>query len=128
MITLNLVPYRTRFLQPFLEWRREAATIRHNPLLEMPPAEVESMLASEGSDLSDLRKHSGYRWFIEFEGIVVGNVSLKNISRMMQYGEIGYGVAEAYQRRGIATAAVRLLSERVFLDSTLRKLVAYVHD
>jgi ribosomal-protein-alanine N-acetyltransferase len=59
---------------------------------------------------------------------VVGSVSLKNISHMMSYGEIGYGIAEAHQSKGIATAALRLFIQKAFSESSLRKLLAYVHD
>src|SRR5262249_8528923 len=56
------------------------------------------------------------------------SVSLKNISHSMCYGEIGYGIAETHQGKGIATAAVRLLVSRVFTESKLRRLIAYVHE
>src|SRR5262249_35480933 len=49
-------------------------------------------------------------------------------SYLMKYAEIGYGVAESRQGRGIATAAVRMLVQKCFYESTLRKLLAYVHD
>src|SRR5262249_45774201 len=48
----------------------------------------------------DLNKYENYRWFIEYDGEVVGNVSVKNISQMMKYAEIGYGIGEAHQGRG----------------------------
>ena len=125
---IHLVPYQSDFLAPFIQWRAQPSTVRHNPLKQMSNAEIARMLESQGSDLSDLRKYESYRWFIQYDGLLVGNVSLKNVSPMMKYGEIGYGVDEPYQGRGIATGAVKLLIEKAFRESDLRRLIAYVHD
>jgi len=94
----------------------------------MTKAEIAKMLESEGSDLTDLKKYESYRWFVGLDEDVVGNVSLKNISHGMGYAEIGYGIAEEYSNRGITTAAVKLLLDRVFSETILRKLIALVHD
>jgi RimJ/RimL family protein N-acetyltransferase len=126
--TLNLIAYQPSFLAPFIEWRLQPRSVRHNPLKPMSTKEVEAMLESEGSDLSNLAKHESYRWFIQCEDAIVGSVSLKNISHTMGYAEIGYGIAENSQARGIATAAVNLLVRKCFCESPLRKLLAYVHD
>src|SRR5262249_2722298 len=83
---------------------------------------------SQGSDLSQLARYESYRWFIEWQGEIVGSVSMKGISRTMNYAEIGYGIDEAWYGRGIATAATASLIEMAFTQTTLRKLIAYVHD
>jgi [ribosomal protein S5]-alanine N-acetyltransferase len=46
----------------------------------------------------------------------------------MGYAEIGYGIGQAHQRKGVATMAVHLLVQMCFRESPLRKLLAYVHD
>jgi RimJ/RimL family protein N-acetyltransferase len=125
---LNLLPYDSAFLEAFLQWRNQPLSIRHNPLKEMTKDEIASMLAAEGANLSDLKKFESYRWFISVDGQMVGAVSLKNISHSMGYAEIGYGVAESHQGKGIATAAVRLLVEKIFHETDLRRLLAYVHE
>lgn len=125
---VELIPYRPAFLDAFIEWRSQPLAIRHNPLLPMTRDELAEMLETDGWELSDLRKHERYRWFIEIEGAVAGTVSLKNISHAMGYGEIGYSVGAPYQRKGIATAAVRRVARMCFTESPLRKLIAHVHD
>ncbi len=125
---VKLIPYQSAFLESFIEWRGQAASVRHNPLKPMNKAEIGEMLESEAADISDLTEHQNYRWFVECDGVVVGSVSLKNISHMMNYAEIGYGIGETYHRRGIATAAVQLLIHMAFSQSSLRKLLAYVHE
>ena len=46
----------------------------------------------------------------------------------MNTAEIGYGVAEEHHRKGIGTNAVRLLVDKVFSETHLRKLFAHVHS
>jgi RimJ/RimL family protein N-acetyltransferase len=128
LLAVELLPYQRSFLEPFIEWRNQPLSVRHNPLNPMTADQIAKMLATEGSDLGDLKKHESYRWFIALESHLVGSVSLKNISHSMAYAEIGYGVAQAHHRRGIATAAVGLLMRKVFTETALRKLMAFVHD
>jgi [ribosomal protein S5]-alanine N-acetyltransferase len=125
---INLVPYEPSFLNSFIEWRIQPLSVRHNPLKVMTREEIEAMLESEGCNLYDLKKHESYRWFIRRGDAVVGSVSLKNISHTMSYAEIGYGVGEHSQHKGIATVAVNDLVKKCFCESPLRKLLAYVHD
>jgi ribosomal-protein-alanine N-acetyltransferase len=125
---LSLISYQPSFLGPFIEWRNQPLAVRHNPLKVMTREELASVLESEGCDLSDLAKYESYRWFIKYETAVVGSVGLRNISHTMNYAEIGYGIAEQHQNKGIATGAVNLLVEKCFCESPLRKLLAYVHD
>jgi ribosomal-protein-alanine N-acetyltransferase len=125
---LTLVPYQPSFLDAFIEWRAQPLSLRHNPIKNLNVDDIIRMLESEGSDLADFHKHKTYRWFIERDGEVIGSVSLKGVSYQMRYGEIGYGIAEAHHNQGIATEAVRLLIQKCFTESPLRKLLAYVHD
>jgi ribosomal-protein-alanine N-acetyltransferase len=128
LLPVKLVPYQSSFLEAFIAWRSEPLTVRHNPLQPMTATEVAKMLESAGSELSDLKKYEAYRWFVAVDADIVGSVSLKNISHTMGYAEIGYGIAQTHHRRGIATAAVGLLVDKVFTETSLRKLMAFVHD
>lgn len=127
-LKLVLVPYQESFLKSFLEWRDQPSSRRHNPLKTMTRDQIAGMLRSEGSQLQDLRTYESYRWFVKTEDQVVGALSLKNISHSMQYAEIGYGISEDHHNQGIATAALRLLIDRIFMETNLRRLIAYVHD
>ena len=125
---VQLVPYRPEYLDLYIAWRDESASVRHNPLAPMGREETAMQRLAEGSDLSELKKYKSYRWFINLDDNLVGSVAIKNISHMMHYAEIAYGVAEAWQGRGIATAAVAAMIDKAFNESSLRKLIAYVHD
>ena len=125
---MKLVPYQSSFANAFIEWRSQPLSVKHNPLQPLTRSELIEARESEGSDFADLKRYATYRWFIEIEDAIVGNVSLKNISHSMGYAEIAYGVAESHHNRGIATAAIRMLVNKVFAETALRKLIAYVHD
>jgi RimJ/RimL family protein N-acetyltransferase len=128
MLAIELLSYHPSFLQAFIEWRHQPLSVRFNPLKEMSHDEIAKKLEGEGTDLSRLERHESFCWFVSATGQVVGAVTLKNISHSMSYGEIGYGIAESHQGKGIATAAVRLLVNRIFTESKLRRLIAYVHE
>jgi len=128
MPAIELVPYQPSFLPAFIEWRNQPLSVRFNPLKAMSRDEIAKKLEADGTDLSCLEKHETFCWFVSAAGQAVGSVSLKNISYSMSYGEIGYGVAESHQGKGIATAAVRLLVNKIFTESKLRRLIAYVHE
>ena len=128
LLPVRLVPYEPDFLRPFIAWRGEPLTVRHNPLKQMSDSEIETMLLAESADLSQVGKAESFRWFISVGGEAVGSISLKNISHSMGHGELGYGMAESHHGKGIATAALRLLIKKIFAESTLRRLLAYVHE
>lgn len=125
---MELLPYEPTFFQPFLDWRYQPLSVRHNPLKSMSHDEIEKMLAGESADLTQVGKAENFRWFISIEGEVVGTISLKNISHSMGYGELGYGIAEKHHGKGIATAALRIMIDKIFHETSLRKLIAYVHE
>jgi len=128
MPAIELLPYQPSFLPAFIEWRNQPLSVRFNPLKAISHDEIAKKLEGEGTDLSCLEKHESFCWFVSAAGQVVGSVSLKNISHSMCYGEIGYGISEPNHGKGIATAAVRLLVNRIFTESKLRRLIAYVHE
>ena len=50
MYSISLVPYRSEFLQPLIQWRQQAATRKYNPLKAMNEADVAAMLEMESAD------------------------------------------------------------------------------
>jgi ribosomal-protein-alanine N-acetyltransferase len=128
MLAIQLLPYQPAFLEPFIQWRYQTLSVRHNPLKAMSDSEIAAMLLGESADLSQIGQAESFRWFISIDGEAVGAISLKNISHSMGYGELGYGIAETHHGKGIATAALRLMIEKIFRETNLRKLIAYVHE
>ena len=124
---MKLVPYDPSYLPLFIEWRNQPLSVRHNPLEPRSTEEIGQGLAGEGSSFAVLARFANYRWFVTTDKEPVGTVSLKNISHSMGYAEIGYGIGQRHHGKGIATSAVALLVEKVFRETGLRKLIAYVH-
>lgn len=75
-----------------------------------------------------MKSFDTYRWFIEQGQSVVGHVSLNSINHVMNFWEIAYVVGQSFQGTGIGTKSVRLLIEKVFNETHLRKIIAFVHD
>ena len=124
---MELVSYQPSYLPLFIEWRNQPLSIRHNPLESRRAEEIAHLLGAEGTNLAALERFANYRWFVVLNGEPVGTVSLKNISHSMGYAEIGYGIAQSHHGKGIATTAVGLLVEKVFRETPLRRLMAFVH-
>ena len=123
---IDLVPFSPEYLPLFFRWRQQASTRRHNPLDVLDLAALHASLAAEPT--APAPDVPGCRWFVRADGAVVGSVSYKNVNTTMGYAEIAYGFCETVHGRGIGTAAVRQMVDRVFAETTLRRLVAYVHD
>jgi ribosomal-protein-alanine N-acetyltransferase len=64
---------------------------------------------------------------IEYQGLFVGSVGISPQSGWRDHlGEIGYWVAEEYWGKGIATAALRQMTDYGFANRQFRKLYAPV--
>jgi RimJ/RimL family protein N-acetyltransferase len=125
---MNLLPYRPEYFEMYMRYREQSSTARHNPLKPATAEELKKRLEEEGSELSDLKRFESYRWFVEANGKILGHVSLTKINHMMGFAEVAYGIFEADQGKGFGTKAVRLLVQKVFSESPLRKVIAYVHE
>jgi len=124
---LELVTFNKNYVQDLQRWRNHKSATLHNPFETRTIKELEERFALESSDLSLIYKKQNFRWFGQLDGRIVSNISLKNINQMMKTAEIGYGVAPEHQRQGIGKETVRLLVNKVFKETDLRKIYAHVH-
>lgn len=124
---VNLIPTSPTYAPLWHKWRSEPNSQKFNPILESTVESLRDRMAGMSSNLTKLEDKE-YQWFVEFKGQLVGTVSLKNISFSMGYAEIGYGIGEEFQGQGIGTASVSKLLERVFSETNLRRLLAYVAE
>lgn len=69
-------------------------------------------------------------WAIEHKmaGKVIGSISIWNISREQESGELGYGVAPDYQGRGLAREALLSVIKYGFDTMKLKALDAYTEE
>jgi ribosomal-protein-alanine N-acetyltransferase len=122
---LQLVPAQASHAPVWWRWRQEETTRRHNPLDDIGAAELASRLSLVGGDLRD-RSYTEYRWMVLLDAEAIGTVSLSRPSWRMGYGEIGYMLAEAHHGRGLGTATVGLLVDKIFQESPLVRLTAMI--
>jgi RimJ/RimL family protein N-acetyltransferase/uncharacterized protein YciI len=125
---VKLVGYDPKFFEDFLRWRFQKSTTAHNPLAPRSTEELARDLEQVSSDLVDYPSRTSFRWFISCGGIPVGHISLSNVNQSMLIAEIGYTLGESHHGKGIATTGAGLLIEKVFAETPLRKLTAFVHD
>ncbi len=123
---LKLIPLQPEYAELWRGWRSEADMVRYNPIAQISLEELRAEMEGMSSDLSDLNCAAEFRFFIQFQDKIVGTIGLKNISDMMLYGEIGYGVGEAFQGIGLGTSGLKLFAEKIFAETKLRKIIAYV--
>lgn len=68
---------------------------------------------AEAGTLGDARA-KGFRWFVEHEGLLIGTVSARDVSRAHGRAQLGYMMSEAFHGRGLGTRAVALMLEQLF--------------
>jgi ribosomal-protein-alanine N-acetyltransferase len=128
LMQIKLVSSSPDFASLFYQYRNQHSTLKHNPLESINLEECRERLKQESSNLTELWEKSRFRWLVEVDGNVVGNVSIKNVNKMMLSAEIAYGIAEDQHGKGYGTKSVELLVEMIFSQTPLRKLFAFVHD
>lgn len=107
------------------QWRQEPSVKRYNPLDELSLEAVRERYLKTGDNLSD-RTQTNFCWLVEHDDSAVGYVALNNSNWRMGYGEIGYGISESQHGKGLGTKAVSLLIDKIFRESHLERLIAYV--
>lgn len=125
---ISLVPTDPKHVELWHSWRSEPTTLKYNPIVLTTIEKLKERMALMSSDLSNLKAADEFQFFIQHETKLVGTLSLKNISHMMMYGEIGYDVGQEFQGQGIATEAVRQFVAKIFSETSIRRLVAYVAE
>ena len=83
-------------------------------------------MATFPPDVSNLVENGTQLFFISSESDPVGVATLRNVSLTMKSGEIGYAVSQDYQNRGVATEVVKTFVRKIFLETELRRLMAYI--
>src|SRR5438132_7989973 len=88
--------------------QRNSVMLKYNPVDDLSPAEQHERCSRARSDFTDFGNAEQFFWFIQSDGKVVGNITLRNINRRMLTAEIGYNIAPEARGNGYATEAVRL--------------------
>jgi [ribosomal protein S5]-alanine N-acetyltransferase len=127
-VSVVLVPYHRDFLELVYSWREDPEVQKYNPLEALSLESLHAKCSTSHSDFADFDNAELFFWLLKAEEKIVGNISVRNINRRMLTAEIGYGIAAEARGNGYATEAVRMVTQKAFTDSPLRKLIAYVHQ
>lgn len=122
---VELLPSVPGAAERWHRWRHQEAARRHMPFAASSVEDLAARIARSGADPLDHTK-AEYRWWVRVDGEVVGTVAVPQVWWTMGTAEIAYHLDEAWFGRGIATAAVRELVQRLFERGGLRRLVATV--
>jgi RimJ/RimL family protein N-acetyltransferase len=125
---VELIPSHPEYAELWMRWRSEPNTVRFNPIAQTPLQELRERMRRMGTDLRALEGAEEFQFFMRHAGQLVGSVTFKGVSRMMAYAEIAYDVGQAYQGRGIGSAGVKAFVGKVFAETSLRRLIAYVTE
>jgi RimJ/RimL family protein N-acetyltransferase len=127
-VNIVLIPYHRNFLEALCAWRKDPVMRQYNPVEDLSFEAQHERCSKSESDFSAFDDAQAFFWFIQAEGKIVGNISVREINRRMLTAEVGYAIAPEARGNGYATAAVRLVTHRAFTESPLRRLIAYVHE
>ena len=127
-MNIKLMPPDPNLAPLFFEWRQDSEAKKYNPMMTSTVEELRERLSKAGSDFTQWDKFDAFFWFVNLDNNIVGNISLQNINKTMLTVEIGYAIAASSRSKGLATAAVKLLTQKVFALTPLRKLIAMVHE
>jgi len=93
---VELIPMNASHAEIFYQWRQEPIANQYNPLKQLGLDEIREQLKNSVSDLNSPLEEKHYRWIVQSQCDLVGNISLKGVNLMMQTAAIGYAVAQAH--------------------------------
>lgn len=124
---VTLVPPRAGHAKLWFDWRSEPSAQRYMPVEPWSVDALRKRLLASVPDLADHEKQE-HRWIVVCNDEPVGLVSLLRPSFRLGHAEVSYHIAEAFHRRGIATGALSALVDRVFDETDLVRLFAYISE
>src|SRR4051812_37439239 len=94
-----LLPPRSEYAELAFKWRSQPNTVQFNPLATSTLELTRLRICKAVGDLVDLKAAEEFLLFFKYRDEIVGSATLKNISHMMMYGEIGYTIDQDHQGR-----------------------------
>ena len=67
--------------------------------------------------------NSTYRWAIELNGTIIGNIDVVDINQTHEYAELGYCIGHRCWRQGIATEAVQTVVNYLFGEVGFHRII-----
>jgi RimJ/RimL family protein N-acetyltransferase len=106
------------------QWRAEPSVRRHQPLNELPTAQLRADVASQR--MTDLYRGRGekFQWIVQVDGDAAGWITLVVSNWEHGLAEVGYALSSPYQSRGLMTEALQILLEDLFANTLLDRIEA----
>lgn len=124
---MELVPPCGAYARLMHRWMRQPSSRRYSAMKKIGLIRIKKRIMQEKQDLRRPLKLPSCRWFVRRGEEIVGTVSLHSIKRGDRVAEVGAMIGEEYQGYGIGACAVGMLVKKVFAETRLRKLLAYVN-
>ncbi|MDQ7774141.1 MAG: GNAT family protein [Elusimicrobiales bacterium] len=125
---LELLPPRGEYARLMHRWMRQPSSIRYSSMKRLGVEKIKKRIMQEKQDLRRRLKLPSCRWFVRAGEDIVGTVSLHNVKRGDKVAEVGAMMGEEFQGRGLGARAVEMLVDKVFAETDIRKLMAYVNE
>lgn len=122
---IRLIAPRPMHAKLWFAWRNEARAQRHMPIEPWSVNALKKRLEAAIPNLTDLHQQE-HRWIVQAGSESAGIVSILRPAFRHGHAEISYHLADAYQGRGIGTAAVTQLVDLVFEQTELSRLFAFI--
>jgi RimJ/RimL family protein N-acetyltransferase len=118
---LVLRPPRRREAADALSMLTDADVAQWNPAPAVVDLASARAWCDRGADWA-AGGHATFSIIVASSGAYAGNISVFGIDLEQAVGSVGYRIAPAHRRRGVATAALRAVRDWVFLDIRLARL------
>jgi [ribosomal protein S5]-alanine N-acetyltransferase len=125
---MKIIPIDVKLLDSYYGFYLDEETRRYDPFPAPTLEALKERLIKASSQLSEFQNARSFFWFLEQGNEIVAHVSLHNLNPMMMTAELGFGVHPSARGKGLATMAIRLVTQKVFSDAPVRKLIAFVDE
>jgi len=125
---IKIVPADLNILDSYYDFYLDEETRRYDPFPAPTLDALRERISKASSQLSDFRSARAYFWFLKKGTEIVAHGSLHNLNPMMMTAELGFGVHPSARGKGVAAKAIRLITQKVFSESPVRKLIAFVDE
>lgn len=125
---LELVPPCEAYARLMYRWMRQPSSQRYSAMKKVGLIKIKKWIMQEKQNLRRPLKLPSCRWFVRRGEEIVGTVSLHSIKRGNRVAEVGALIGEEYQGHGVGARAIGMLVMKVFAETRLRKLLAYVNE
>lgn len=122
-VMLELVTAAPEHAEIIFRWRNQPHTQKFNHISSRTIFELAEKLKKNSGELAD-EGHTVFQWMMRSDGSYLGLLSLEVQSWFDGIAELGYNMDASAQGKGHCSKAVALLLNKLFTESSIRRVVA----